>query len=217
MAIPIKYEKQQVKAKISLIKIKTAIQRVYKLLFGNRLILGLFVTAIGYTITLGALKIYLFSLAELLGEEERVYSLLLASQGFGALVGALFSQRLITTMQRRLSLSAIYAIVSIVEGLLLCMLNLYPLISYVVSILVVASIFETMAFVLYFSLLQKLISKEDQGLFNSITMPIIDSSYLIGVMLIGLIINILSLNFILLIAVSFTVITVVLFLGTFMA
>ena len=42
-------------------------------------------TAIGYTITLGALKIFLFSLADLLGEEETVYSLLLASQGFPAL------------------------------------------------------------------------------------------------------------------------------------
>ena len=173
-------------------------------------------TAIGYTITLGALKIYLFSLADLLGDEETVYALLLASQGFGALVGAIFSQKMISTMQRWFSLSAIYAIVSIVEGLLLSTMNLYPLIYYVITILVFASIFETMAFVIYFSLLQKLIAKENQGLYNSITMPIIDSSYLIGVMLIGLIINILSLNSILLIAVSFMIVTVLLFWKTFM-
>ena len=217
MAIPIKYPKQvHFAKKRPLENIKTTIRNLFKLLFSNRLILGLFVTAIGYTITLGALKIYLFSLADLLGDEETVYALLLASQGFGALVGAIFSQRMISTMQRWFSLSAIYAVVSIVEGLLLSMMNLYPSIYFVITILVFASIFETIAFVIYFSLLQKLIAIEDQGLFNSITMPIIDSSYLIGVMLVGLIINILSLNIILLIAVSFMIITVLLFWKTFM-
>jgi len=217
MAIPINDQIVNVTVKKrTLTDMKVAIQHVCKLLFGSRLVLGLIVTAIGYTITLGALKIYLFSYANVLGEEESIYSLLLASQGFGALIGALFSQKLIQTMQRKFSLSAIYAIVSIIEGILLSMMNVYSLIYYVLSILVLASIFESMAFILYFSLLQKLISREDQGLFNSITMPIIDSSYLIGVLLVGMLIGIASLNLILLIAVSFTILTVLLFINTFM-
>lgn len=219
IAIPIKYPKQgqdMGEKKRDTGKIRRMVQPVFKMLFSNKLILGLFVTAIGYTITLGALKIYLFSLADILGEEETVYSILLASQGCGALLGAVFSHKMIGTMQRKLSLPAIYAVVSIVEGLLLCMMNLYVSIYYVVFILVVAAIFETLAFVTYFSLLQKLITKEDQGLYNSITMPIIDSSYLIGVALMGLIINTFSLNVILQIAASFTIITVVLFLKPFM-
>ena len=217
MMIPINYPKQNfITKRRTLENIRTIVQHVCKLLFGNRLILGLLVTAIGYTITLGALRIYLFSLADSLGDEDAIYSLFLASQGFGALIGALFSQRVISTVNKRFPLSAIYAIVSIVEGLLLTLLNLYPSINFVIPILVIASIFETLAFVLYFSLLQKLIAKEDQGLYNSITMPIIDSSFLIGVMLVGSIINILSLHAVLLIAVSFTIVTVLLFFKTFM-
>jgi len=196
-------------------KLSSLFHSIYKLLVHDKLLLGLFVTAIGYTITLGALRIYLFTLADLLGDAEQIYSFLLASQGFGAIIGAVFSQRVIATIQKRLTLAKIYAFVSIIEGLTLLIINLNHSLSFVTCILIFAAFFETLAFVAYFTLIQKRISKEDQGTFNSITMPIIDSSYLIGVIMIGYIINKYSLSLVLCIVVSFTVLTVLMFIKTF--
>lgn len=181
----------------------------------DKLLLGLFVTAIGYTITLGALKIYLFTLADLMGDSERVYSILLASQGFGACMGAIFSQKIISIFHHKLTLPKIYAIVSILEGSILLLVNVNHQIVFVTCILIIAAVFETLAFVTYFTLLQKRISKEQQGVFNSVTMPIIDSSYLVGVVLIGFIIDKYSLSIILWIIVSFTIGTVLMFINTF--
>lgn len=190
-------------------------QSIYKLLVHDRLLLGLFITAIGYTITLGALRIYLFALADLLGDTEQIYSLLLAAQGFGALIGAFFSQKVISTLQKKLTLAKIYAVVSVMEGLILLFINVNHGLSLITWILIFAAIFETLAFVTYFTLIQIRISKENQGIFNSVTMPIIDSSYLIGVIIIGYIIHKYSLSIVLCIVVSFTVFTVLLFSRTF--
>jgi predicted MFS family arabinose efflux permease len=218
IAIPLNREKpiadritEDVKNRLS-----SLFHSIYKLLVHDKLLLGLFVTAIGYTITLGALRIYLFTLADLLGDAEQIYSFLLASQGFGALIGAVFSQRIITTIQKRITLAKIYALVSITEGLTLLLMNLNHNLGFVTCILIIAAFFETLAFVTYFTLIQKRISKENQGIFNSITMPIIDSSYLIGVIMMGYIINKYSLSLILCIVVSFTVFTVLMFIKTFM-
>ncbi|MDX8047027.1 MFS transporter [Gracilibacillus sp. S3-1-1] len=184
-------------------------------LIHEKLLMGLFVTAVGYTITLGALKIYLFSLADILGDSEQIYSFLLASQGFGALIGAIFSQVIISRLQKKLTLAKIYALVSIAEGLTLLLINIDHNLVLVTCVLIIAAIFETLAFVTYFTLLQKKISKEKQGIFNSLTMPIIDSSYLIGVVLLGFIIDKYSLSFILYIVVSFTILTVLMFIKPF--
>lgn len=197
-------------------KLSSLFHGIYKLLVADKLLLGLFVTAIGYMITLGALRIYLFTLANLLGDAEQIYSVLLASQGFGALIGAVFSQRIISRFQKRLSLAKIYAIVSITEGITLLLINFNHSLSFLTCILIFAAFSETLAFVTYFTLIQKRISKENQGIFNSITMPIIDSSYLIGVIMIGYIINKYSLSLVLWIIVSFTVLTVLMFSKTFM-
>ncbi|GAA0287651.1 putative MFS family arabinose efflux permease [Gracilibacillus halotolerans] len=196
-------------------KIKFIFQSILTFLVYDKLLLGLFITAIGYTITLGALRIYLLSLAELLGESEQIYSFLLASQGFGALIGAVLSQNIIIKLQRRISLTKIYALVSILEGFTLLLINFNDNVGFVITVLIVASVFETLAFVSYFTILQKRISKEDQGIFNSITMPIIDSSYLIGVIMMGFIINRYSLSIILCIVVSTTILTVFAFIKTF--
>jgi predicted MFS family arabinose efflux permease len=202
--------KKGVKHKLSLLY-----HSIAKFLIHDRLLLGLFVTAIGYTITLGALKIYLFTLSDLLGDSQQVYSFLLAFQGFGALVGAIFSQKIISVFQKRLSLAKIYALVSIIEGLTLLLINLNYSIGFVTFIITLAAVIETLAFVTYFTLLQKRISKENQGVFNSITMPLIDSSYLIGVIMMGFIIDKYSLSLILYIIVSFTIFTVLMFIKTF--
>lgn len=192
-------------------KLLSLFQSIYKLLVHDKLLLGLFVTAIGYTITLGSLRIYLFTLADFLGETEKSYSILLASQGFGALIGAFFSQRVISMLQKRLTLAKIYALVSVTEGLILLLMNVNHSLSFVACILIFAAFFETLAFVIYFTLIQTRISKKNQGIFNSITMPIIDSSYLLGVIMIGYIIHKYSLNVVLYIIVSFTVFTVLMF------
>src|SRR5690606_8408881 len=112
-------------------------------------------------------------------------------------IGAVLSQYIIIKLQRRISLTKIYALVSILEGFTLLLINFNYNVGFVITVLIVASVFETLAFVSYFTLLQKRISKEDQGIFNSITMPIIDSSYLIGVIMMGFIINRYSLSIIL--------------------
>ncbi len=218
LAIPLKTEKTidghaTKEMKNTLISL---FQSIYRHFVHDRLLLGLFVTAVGYTITLGALRIYLFALADLLGDAEQIYSLLLASQGFGALIGAILSQRIISRLQKKLTLAKIYALVSVTEGLVLLLINFSHSISFVVCILIIAAIFETLAFVTYFTLIQKRISKQSQGIFNSITMPVIDSSYLIGVIMIGYIINKFSLSLVLCIVVSLTVLTVFMFSKTFM-
>jgi len=217
MAIPLKKHKVMIEEAKKDVKSKTSefFHLFFTFFIQDKLLLGLFVTAIGYTITLGALKIYLFTLADLMGDSERVYSLLLASQGFGALMGAVFSQKMIAIFQYKLTLPKIYAIVSILEGSILLFVNINHHIVFVTCILIFAAVFETLAFVTYFTLLQKTISKEQQGVFNSVTMPIIDSSYLVGVMLIGFIIDRYSLSFILWITVSFTIGTVLMFIKTF--
>lgn len=197
-------------------KLLSLFQSIYKLLVHDKLLLGLFVTAIGYTITLGSLRIYLFTLADFLGETEKSYSILLASQGFGALIGAFFSQRVISILQKRLTLAKIYALVSVTEGLTLLLMNVNHSLGFVTCILIFAAFFETLAFVIYFTLIQTRISKKNQGIFNSITMPIIDSSYLLGVIMIGYIIHKYSLNVVLCIIVSFTVVTVLMFSKIFM-
>lgn len=205
-----KKTKKGVKHKIALLY-----QTIAKFLIHDRFLLGLFVTAIGYTITVGALKIYLFTLSDLLGDSEKIYSFLLASQGFGALMGAVFSQKIISLFQRKLSLAKIYALVSIAEGLTLLLINLNYSIGFVTVVIIFAAVIETLAFVTYFTLVQKRISKENQGVFNSITLPIIDSSYLIGVVMMGGLVDKYSLSFILYIIVSFTIFTVLIFIRVF--
>lgn len=161
-------------------------REMLRLLFKDRLILGLVITALGYSLTLGILKLYLLTTAGSYGNVELYWGLLLAAQGLGALVGAIGCHTVISRCRNRFSITAIYMVFGLGEAVLLAGLSLPFGLIWSLFILIVAAIFEIMATIIYFSILQSRIDLGMQGRFNSITLPMQDASYMAGFSLFGL-------------------------------
>lgn len=185
----------------------SALPAFFGLLSRDRMIAAFVVTAIGYSLLLGMLKIFLLSLAGLYGDPEQYWGLLLAAQGLGSLAGALVCDRVVNRLTRTYSLTWVYFLFGLGEAVLLTGLA-FPLgLTWTLFVLVLAAVFEIVATIIYFSVIQTRIPYEQQGLFNSMTLPVLDTCYAAGIMLSGALLTTLPIFSVLLVCLGFMLVT----------
>lgn len=193
----------------------TAFPKWLQLLNRDQIVLGLVISGMGYTVTLGMLKIYLMSYANLFGDMDTYWGFFLSTQGFGALVGTMLCPILLSRWAKKFSLTIIYTFFVIMEVLFLAGFSIKIHLFYSLTILCFAAIFEAVATIIYFSVIQIRVPSGKQGSFNGFTIPAMDTSYTIGFMLSGFLINILTMQEMLWICLLFTIVTLLPFLSVF--
>ena len=185
----------------------SSVRRFRESLLQDRIVLGLVVTGLGYMVTFGALKIYLIWLADLLGNPERTWSILLSAQGAGALVGALLGIRYLPKLETRFSHRSLYLAASCAEAIVLLVLA-FPLnLPLSASVLILAGIPESFAFILYYAIIHRHIGRDRIGSYHSISLPLFDGALLLGIALAGYMVNLMPMSVVLIILVSPTLMT----------
>src|SRR6202012_3524418 len=89
------------------------------MLRSDPVLVGLLICAVPYMVTFGGMRPFLFwANAEWFGASDRAWTLLLAGQGVGAIVGALVSGTSGRMLQRAMSIYELMLVTSLFEGLL---------------------------------------------------------------------------------------------------
>ncbi|WP_104665617.1 MFS transporter [Ensifer adhaerens] len=146
------------------------------------LLWALLLPAFGYMVSLGALQPFLFWLNRdqfHLGPE--MWTLLLAAQGAGALIGAFVSHRLAGALTNTGTLLRAYLVASLLEGLSTFALIFAPNHLVAGGLLIVGGIPEMVAFATYFTLVQRCLSLERQTVLYAISLPLMDVCLIVGI------------------------------------
>lgn len=149
----------------------------------NPLLFALVVPALGYMISLGALQPFLFRLNRdqfHLGPE--MWTVLLAAQGAGALLGAWVANRLAKVLVGTHALLLGYLVASLLEAATTFALILAPNHATATVLLIIGGIPEMVAFAAYFTLVQRCLGLERQAVFYALTLPAMDLCLAIGVL-----------------------------------
>ncbi|MEJ8545918.1 MFS transporter [Brevibacillus borstelensis] len=187
--------------------VSSALPSFFRLLGRDRMIIAFVVTAIGYSLLMGMLKIFLLSLAGLHGDPKLYWGLFLAAQGLGALAGAIVCDGIVNRLTRTYSLTWVYFLFGLGEAFLLTGLAFQLGLTWTLLVLVLAAVFEIVATIIYFSVIQTRIPYEQQGLFNSMTLPVLDACYAAGIMLSGALLTALPIYSVLLTCLGFMLVT----------
>jgi len=163
----------------------------WRMLRGDRVLIGLLVCAVSYMVMLGGLRPFLFwANREWFGAADTAWTGLMAAQGAGAVVGALVAGTFNRALLRRASAYTLTMVTGVIEGmchLLLLLCPAGPAGAWVaMGILALAGIPEVVSTATWFTAMQHRLSPERQGLFFAFTSPLWDCSYAIGVMSAGL-------------------------------
>lgn len=153
----------------------------------NPVLWALLLPAFGYMISLGALQPFLFWLNRdqfHLGSE--MWTLLLAAQGAGALIGAIVSHRLAGALTSTQALLRAYLISSLLEGLSTFALIFAPNYLVASALLIVGGIPEMIAFATYFTLVQRCLPLKRQAVFYAVSLPLMDACLIAGIVSGGL-------------------------------
>ncbi|MBZ7923433.1 MFS transporter [Ensifer adhaerens] len=148
----------------------------------NPLLWALLLPAFGYMVSLGALQPFLFWLNRdqfHLGPE--MWTLLLAAQGAGALIGAVVSHRLAGALTTTRALLRAYLLSSLFEGLSTFALIFAPNYLAASTLLIVGGIPEMVAFATYFTLVQRCLPLERQTVLYAISLPLMDACLIAGI------------------------------------
>lgn len=148
----------------------------------NPLLWALLLPAFGYMVSLGALQPFLFWLNRdqfHLGPE--MWTLFLAAQGAGALIGAVVSHRLAGALTSTQALLRAYLLSSLLEGLSTFALIFAPNSLVASGLLIVGGIPEMIAFATYFTLVQRCLSLERQAVFYAVSLPLMDACLIAGI------------------------------------
>lgn len=148
----------------------------------NPVLWALLLPAFGYMVSFGALQPFLFWLNRdqfHLGPE--MWTLLLAAQGAGALIGAVVSHRLARALTSTQALLRAYLLSSLLEGLSTFALIFAPNSLVASGLLIVGGIPEMIAFATYFTLLQRCLSLERQAVFYAVSLPLMDACLIAGI------------------------------------
>ncbi|WP_457587088.1 MFS transporter [Ensifer canadensis] len=149
----------------------------------NPVLWALVLPALGYMISLGALQPFLFWLNhDQFGLGSTMWTVLLAAQGAGAVLGALVSNRLARTLIDTQSLLTAYLVASLLEGVTTLVLVFAPNHALAAAMLIVGGIPEMVAFAAYFTLIQQRLSLERQAVFYALSLPLMDLFMVAGVL-----------------------------------
>jgi predicted MFS family arabinose efflux permease len=139
--------------------------------------------ALGYMISLGALQPFLVWLNhDQFGLGISMWTVLLAAQGAGAVLGALVSNRLARTLVDERQLLNAYLVASLLEGITTLALVFVPTHALATVLLIVGGIPEMVAFAAYFTLIQQRLSLERQAVFYALSLPLMDLFMVAGVL-----------------------------------
>jgi hypothetical protein len=163
----------------------------WRMLRGDRVLIGLLVCAISYMVMIGGLRpCVLWGQREWFGAADAAWTGLMAAQGAGAVIGALAAGAFNRALLRRASAYTLSLVFGIVEGashLLLLLCPAGPAGSLVaMAILALAGIPEVLSTATWFTAMQQRLTPERQGLFFAFTAPLWDCAYAVGVMSAGL-------------------------------
>jgi predicted MFS family arabinose efflux permease len=148
----------------------------------DRLVANTLVLAVLYLVMLGGMRPFLFwANAEWYGGSPAAWTALLAAQGLGSLIGAMLCGALARALQRAMSVYELSLVFSLVEGASHFALVLSGSAGQAIAILLVGSIFEMVANVAYFTLIQQRLSQARQAGFYSLSTPMFDLAYALGV------------------------------------
>jgi predicted MFS family arabinose efflux permease len=111
----------------------------------------------------------------------------------------------------------IYAMASLAEGLFFGMMYFSDNLIVAIAILVLVGIPESIAYITYYTILSKELSKESLANYHSITLPFYDLALYLGVVLSGLLVDLVSMNELLLILIIINTIAVLLYVPVFFA
>lgn len=149
----------------------------------NLMLWALVLPALGYMISLGALQPFLFWLNhDQFGLGPAMWTVLLAAQGAGAVIGALVSNRLARMLIDDQSLLTAYLVASLLEGVTTLALVFAPTHALATVMLIVGGIPEMVAFAAYFTLIQHRLSLERQAVFYALSLPLMDLFMVAGVL-----------------------------------
>jgi Major Facilitator Superfamily len=152
------------------------------MLRSDPVLVGLLICAVPYMVTFGGTRPFLFwANAEWFGESDNAWTLLLAAQGVGAVVGALvsgFSGRL---LQRTMPIYELMLVASLLEGLLHVALLFASDSSTAIVLLILGGIPETLAYATYFTCVQERLPQHRQAVFYALQQPLLDAANVLGV------------------------------------
>jgi hypothetical protein len=163
----------------------------WRMLRGDRVLVGLLVCAVSYMVMLGGLRPFLFwANREWFGAADTAWTGLMAAQGAGAVIGALVAGTFSRALLRRASAYTLTLVTGIMEGLCHLLLLLCPTgpagAWMAMGILALAGIPEVVSTATWFTAMQHRLAPDRQGLFFAFTSPLWDCSYAIGVISAGL-------------------------------
>lgn len=144
---------------------------------------ALVLPALGYMVCLGALQPFLFWLnQDQFGLGPSMWTVLLAAQGAGAILGALVANRLARTLIDEQSLLTAYLVASLLEGMTTLTLVFAPNHALATVMLIIGGMPEMVAFAAYFTLVQQKLNLERQALFYALSLPLMDLFMVAGVL-----------------------------------
>jgi predicted MFS family arabinose efflux permease len=163
----------------------------WRMLRGDRVLVGLLVCAVSYMVMLGGLRPFLFwANREWFGAADTAWTGLMAVQGAGAVIGALAAGTFNRALLRRASAYTLTMVTGIIEGLFHLLLLFCPAGAagswVAMAILALAGIPEVISTATWFTAMQQRLSPDRQGLFFAFTSPMWDCAYTVGVMSAGL-------------------------------
>ena len=188
----------------------TSIMAVLSQISRTKSIYPILIPSLAYMVMLGALQPFLFWLnIDKFGNQAETWTFLLAAQGLGAILGAIVAGFLVSKLAHRYSLLHIFLIASLLEGLFHALL-IFTVDHLTASIvLILAGIPEMVAFVVYFTITQKILSSRNLAMFYSLSLPLFDLFLVLGILLTSLYsAQIISLNTLWLIAVGFSIVPI---------
>jgi predicted MFS family arabinose efflux permease len=163
----------------------------WRMLRGDRVLVGLLVCAASYMVMIGGLRPFLFwANREWFGAADTAWTGLMAAQGAGAVIGALVAGTFNRALLRRASAYTLTMVTGVLEGLFHLLLLLCPAGAagawVAMGILAAAGIPEVISTATWFTAMQQRLSPDRQGLFFAFTSPLWDCAYTVGVMSAGL-------------------------------
>ena len=130
---------------------------------------GLLICAVPYMVTFGGMRPFLFwANAEWFGASDRAWTLLLAAQGVGAVVGALVSGVSGRCCSAPMSIFELMLVTSLFGGLLHVALLFATGSRTAVVILVLGGVPETLAYATYFTCVQERLPQHRQAVFYAL-------------------------------------------------
>jgi MFS family permease len=163
----------------------------WRMLRGDRALVGLVTCAVTYTVMLGGLRPFLFwANREWFGAADNAWAGLITAQGLGAIIGAFAAGGFNRALSRSLSAYTLTMLTGFIEAVLHVLLLAVPNgdtgFRIAMVILAVAGVPEAISTAAWFTVLQRRLSIDRQLVFLAFTAPMWDCAFAVGLLSAGL-------------------------------